>query len=143
MTRASELADAIEAQLNKIRTADGFHHDIDRVYGFGQRKPDNVAPPFILIRILEDRTDETAGNAANRVVDYEIEGVMSRSSELRDLQLLHHDIMRSLGLGQFTHIRPIKPGFPFEESTEFEPDRDGQPVRRLISTVTFRYVEKY
>lgn len=143
MTRGTELSAEIIRRLEAIRPADGYHTDALRVYGFGERKPDKAPMPYILARIASDELEETVGTSASRAARYEIEGVMPRSASLQDLQLLHHDILRTLGTGKLPHVRPLKSGWPFEESAEYEPDIDGKTTRSVISSITLRYVEKY
>lgn len=143
MTRGSELTTAIVERLEAVSPADGYHTAAVRVYGFGERKPDKAPTPYILVRIASDEMEESVGTTASRAARYEIEGVMPRSASLQDLQLLHHDILKTLGTGQLPHVRPLKSGWPFEESAEYEPDIDGKTTRSVISSITLRYVEKY
>lgn len=143
MTRGTELSSGITGRLEAISPASGYHTEVQRVYGFGERKPDKAPMPYILARIVSDEIEEMVGTAASRAARYEIEGVMPRSASLQDLQLLHHDILKTLGTGQLPHVRLLRSGWPFEESTEYEPDIDGQATRSVISSITLRYVEKY
>ncbi|TLX54869.1 hypothetical protein DN824_20520 [Stutzerimonas nosocomialis] len=143
MTRGTELSAAIVQRLEAIRIENGYHTDVARVYGFGERKPDKAPMPYILARIAEDEMEEAVGTTVSRAARYEIEGVMPRSASLQDLQLLHYDILRTLGSGQLPHVRPLKNGWPFEESAEYEPDTDGSTTRSVTSSITIRYVEKY
>lgn len=143
MTKGTELSSGILDRLEVISPANGYHTEVQRVYGFGERKPDKAPMPYILARIAEDQLEESVGTTASRAARYEIEGVMSRSASLHDLQLLHHDILRTLGTGQLPHVRPLKSGWPFEETAEYEPDIDGSTTRSVTSSITIRYVEKY
>jgi hypothetical protein len=143
MTRGTELSSGIIERLQTISPANGYHTKVERVYGFGERKPDKAPMPYILARIADDELEDTVGTAASRAARYEIEGVMSRSASLQDLQLLHHDILRTLGTGQLPHVRLLKSGWPFEEAAEYEPDIEGSTTRSVTSSITIRYVEKY
>jgi len=143
MTRGTELSIGIIERLQTISPANGYHTQVERVYGFGERKPDKAPMPYILARIADDELEDTVATAASRAARYEIEGVMSRSASLQDLQLLHHDILRTLGTGQLPHVRPLKSGWPFEEAAEYEPDIEGSTTRSVTSSITIRYVEKY
>lgn len=143
MTRGTELSSGIIERLQAISPANGYHTHVERVYGFGERKPDKAPMPYILARIAEDELEETVGTTASRAARYEIEAVMPRSASLQDLQLLHHDILRTLGTGQLPHVRPLKSGWPFEEATEYEPDIEGSTTRSVTSSITIRYVETY
>ncbi|GEM_PF-741685 len=143
MTRGTELSDEILKRLEAISPASDYHTKVERVYGFGERKPDKAPMPYILARIASDEIEETVGTTASRAARYEIEGVMPRSASLQDLQLLHHDILKTLGTGQLPHVRPLKSGWPFEEAAEYEPDIEGSTTRSVTSSITIRYVEKY
>lgn len=143
MTRGTELSSGIIERLQTISPANGYHTKVERVYGFGERKPDKAPMPYILARIATDELEEAVGTTASRAARYEIEGVMPRSSSLQDLQLLHHDILKTLGTGQLPHVRPLKSGWPFEEVAEYEPDIEGSTTRSVTSSITIRYVEKY
>jgi len=143
MTRGTELSSGIIERLQTISPANGYHTKVERVYGFGERKPDKAPMPYILARIATDELEEAVGTTASRAARYEIEGVMPRSSSLQDLQLLHHDILKTLGTGQLPHVRPLKSGWPFEEAAEYEPDIEGSTTRSVTSSITIRYVEKY
>lgn len=143
MTKGTELSAAIMERLRAINQAGGFHTEIRAVYGFGERKPDKAPSPYLLVRIMEDSTVDMVGTAVCREARYEIEGVMSRSAGMAELQLLHYDIHRTLGTGQLPHIRPLKPGWPYEETAEYMPDQDGSTDISVISSITIRYVEKY
>lgn len=143
MTRAAELSSSIIERLEAISPASGYHTEVQRVYGFGERKPDKAPMPYILARIAEDELEEAVGTAASRAARYEIEGVMPRSASLQDLQLLHYDILRTLGTGKLPHVRPLKSGWPFEETAVYEPDIEGSTTRSVTSSITIRYVEKY
>lgn len=143
MTKGTELSAAIVEQLQSIQQANGFSTDIKAVYGFGDRKPDKAPLPYMLLRIAEDAMIENVGTAVLREARYEIEGVMPRSASLSDLQLMHYDIHRALGTGQLPNVRPLKPGWPYEESAEFMPDQEGSTDRSFISSITIRYVETY
>lgn len=143
MSKAAELSEGIRACLERIRPANGFSTDVKGIYGFGETKPDKAPTPCLLVRIAEDEMGEMVGTTASRTATYEIQGVLSRSASLQDLQRLHHDILVALGTGKLPHIRPLKPGWPFEESAEFDADQDGSTARTVTSTVTLRYIEKY
>lgn len=143
MTTGTELSDEIVRRLELISQANGYHTQVERVYGFGERKPDKAPMPCVLARIAEDSIEETVGTTALRAARYEIEGIMPRSASLQDLQRLHHDILKTLGTGQLPHVRPLKSGWSFEESAEYEPDIDGSTTRSVTSSITIRYVEKY
>ncbi|UQY33593.1 hypothetical protein K8U54_17990 [Pseudomonas fulva] len=143
MSRAAELSTAIMERLSSIKPADGFNTQIDRVYGFGDVKPERAQPPYLLVRIAGDSLKEMAGTVASREVTYEIEGVLGRDASLQDLQHLHYDVLVTLGTGQLPHISPLKTGRPFEESAEFTPDVNGSNARSFVSSVTLVYVERY
>lgn len=143
MTRGTELSSSIVERLEAISPANGYHTEVRRVYGFGERKPDKAPMPYLLARIVSDEMEEAVGTTASRAAQYQIEGVMPRSATLQELQLLHYDILRTLGTGQLPHVRPLKSGWPFEESAEYEPDIEGSATRSVTSTITIRYVEKY
>lgn len=143
MTRGTELSAAIVDRLRSITQANGAHTEVKQVYGFGERKPDKAVPPYLLVRIMDDATAEMVGTAVLREARYEIEGVLPRSCALTDLQLLHYDIHKTLGTGQLPHTRPLKPGWPYEESAEFTSEQDGSTERSVISSITIRYIETY
>jgi len=143
MTRGTELSAAIEAQLQVINQANGYATQLRGVYGFAERKPDKAPLPYLLVRIVEDELLRMVGTKAARAVRYEIEGCMPRSATLRDLQLLHHDILVSLGTGQLPHVTALDSGRVFEESAEYVADQDGSTTISVISTVSLQYVETY
>lgn len=143
MTRATDLSNAIEQSLGQITVANGFATDVRAVYGFGDVKPDAAPLPCLLVRIGDDSTDGNAGKVCRRLVEYQVEAVFSRTASLQDLQRCHHDILRALGYGDLLPTRALNPGEVVEESAEFDPDPDGRNMRRVISSITVRYVEKY
>lgn len=143
MSRGAELSVAIEAALALIHPDNGFVTDIKNVYGFSEAKPDKAPLPCLLVRISDDELVEFSAGKAKRNVVYEVHGIMSRAASLQDIQNLHHDILVALGQGQLPGSRPVKAGWPFEESAEFDPGVDGVAQRSVISSVTFAYVETY
>lgn len=143
MTRATDLSDAIETCLGQISPATGFATDIKAVYGFGKTKPDSAPMPCLLVRIAEDSVDGNVGKACKRLVQYQVEGVFSRTASLQDLQRCHHDILRSLGYGDLLPTRALSAGEVTEESAEFDSDVGGSTARRVVSSITIRYIEKY
>lgn len=143
MSNAALLTDQVKAALQQISTANGYSTNLTGIYLFGENKPDSVPPPYLLVRVAADELQDFKGTSALRLATYEIEGVMSRAGTLQDLQRLHHDVIKALGLGKLPTARPINTAWPFEESAEFEPDQGGSTTRRVTSTVTLRYAEKY
>lgn len=143
MTRATDLSDAIEQSLEQITPANGFATDIKAVYGFGKAKPDNAPLPCLVVSIGEDTIDGNVGKVCKRQVEYKIDGVFNRAASLQELQRCHHDILRSLGYGDLLPSRVLNPGEVIEESAEFDPDTDGSNLRRVSSSITIKYVEKY
>lgn len=143
MTKATELSEAILARLEAITPDNGYHTAVARVYGFGETKPDAAPKPYILARIASDDLEKAVGTKGSRAVTYQLEGVMPRSASLQDLQRLHHDILKTLGVDTLPGVRPLESGWLFEESAEFDPDQNGSTSRTVISTVTLRYVETY
>ena len=143
MSKAALLTDQVKAALEQISTANGYNTNLTGIYLFGESKPDSVAPPYLLVRVASDELQDFKGTSALRLATYEIEGVMSRAGTLQDLQRLHHDVLKALGLGKVQTARPMANGWPFEESAEFEPDQGGSTTRRVTSSVTLRYAEQY
>lgn len=143
MSKAALLTDQVKAALQQISTANGYNTNLTGIYLFGESKPDSVAPPYLLVRVASDELQDFKGTSALRLATYEIEGVMSRAGTLQDLQRLHHDVLKALGLGKVPTARPMNTGWPFEESAEFEPDQGGSTTRRVTSSVTLRYAEQY
>lgn len=143
MTKGTDLSTAIESRLQEISQANGYATTIAGVYGFGERVRDNSATPYLLARVADDSIEKLVGTTAARVAQYQIEAVFPRTASLQDLQRCHHDILRTLGAGGTLPDRPLIPGKAFEESAEFDPDQNGSSARRLISTITIRYVEQY
>ena len=143
MTRATDLSDAIEQSLEQITLANGFATDINAVYGFCKAKPDNAPLPCLVVSIGEDTIDGNVGKVCKRQVEYKIDGVFNRAASLQDLQRCHHDILRALGYGDLLPSRALSPGEVVEESAEFDPDTDGSNLRRVSSSITIKYIEKY
>lgn len=143
MTRATDLSEAILARLAAISVASGFHTDIQSVYGFGERKPDRAQPPYLLVRIGEDVSLKRSCNTAQRLATYIIEGVLSRSASLADLQRLHHDILLSMGAGQLPIVSRQRAEWLAEESVEFDPEQNGSTTRTLLCTLQINYLEEY
>ena len=143
MTRATDLSDALEQCLQQINPATGFATDIKGVYGFGKTKPDNAPLPCILVRIGEDSADGNVGKVCKRLVQFQLEGVFSRTASLQDLQRCHHDMLSAIGYGDLLPTRALSAGEVAEESAEFDPDGGGSTTRRLVSSITIRYIEKY
>jgi hypothetical protein len=143
MSNAALLTDQVKAALQQISTANGYNTNLTGIYLFGENKADSVPPAYLLVRVASDEMLSFMGNCALRAVTYEIEGVISRTGTLQDLQRLHRDILKALGLGKLPASRPLASGWPFEESAEFEPDQGGSATRRVTSSVTLHYAEKY
>ena len=143
MTRATDLSEAIEARLEAIKQAAGFHTELAGVYGFGQNKPDKAPLPCVLVRIASDEKEEQKGDKWLRAVTYQVEGIMPRAATLQDLQRLHHDIISTIGADPLPMARPLANGWLLEESAEFDPDNDGSTYRTVIVSLTLRYIETY
>lgn len=143
MTRATDLSEAILARLAGISVANGFHIDIQSVYGFGERKPDRAQPPYLLVRIGADEVVKRSCNTAQRLATYSIEGVLSRAASLQDLQRLHHDILRSLGMGQLPIVNRQRAEWLADESVEFDPEQNGSTTRTMVCTLQINYLEEY
>lgn len=143
MTKATDLSAALEQRLQTIDTSTGYATNLQAVYGFGERVRDGAATPYLLVRLARDEVEQRAGRAVARIAQYEIEGVFARTASLQDLQRCQHDILRALGAGEILPDRPLKPGEPIEEAVEYDPEQNGSPHRRFISTLSIRYVEQY
>ena len=133
MTKATDLTEQIKTALETVAP----------VYLFGDRKGDSAAPPFILVQIESDDLLRFVGNAAHRVIRYNLDVVLSRTEGLAGLQQAHYDILKALSLGALPTHRTTESGWPFEESATVDPDQDGSATIRLTSSVAFGYVEKY
>lgn len=142
MTKATDLSDAIETNLAMITPANGYATAITAVYGFGLAKKDTAPLPCLLVRVGEDTAEQPVGNTCKRHAQYEIEGIFPRSASLQDLQRCHHDILRALGYGSQLPARALRAGTIVEEVAEFDPEPESDK-RRLVSTITIRYVETY
>lgn len=143
MTKATELSEALEQRLEAIKQAAGFHTELLGVYGFGKTKPDKAPLPCLLVRLASDDREEEKAGKVLRAATYQIEGVLSRTASLQDLQRLQHDILKTIGVNPLPMARPMPSGWLFEESTEFDPENDGSSYRTVVVNVTLRYVETY
>ncbi len=143
MTKGAELTEALETCLRNIAQVNGYLTDIKGVYGFAETKPDKAPLPCLLVTLESDDLDEMVGTTALRHAQYQICGVFPRNATLQDMQRCHHDILRSIGLGQLLPIRELKPGEGFEEGAVYESGKDGSTQRQVISTLSVRYVERY
>jgi hypothetical protein len=143
MTKGTELSEALEARLEAINPANGFYTDIAGVYGFGKNKPDQAPLPCLLVRVVSDDREEEKAGKVLRSATYQIEGVLPSTASLQDLQRLHHDILKTIGVDPLPMVRPMPSGWLFDESSEFDPDSDGSSYRTVVVTVTLRYIETY
>lgn len=143
MSRAAELSGTIEVCLGEISPSAGYHTEVRGVYGVGKVKPDKAGLPCIVVHLAEDEGSDRVGPTVKRVATYQIEAVFPRTATLQDMQLAHHDILRSLGYGQNLPDRPLKPGWIGEEAAEFDLAEDGGGHRRAIATISIQYVEQY
>ena len=142
MTRATDLTTAIDTALREIAPGD-FNTDIKAVYGVGEVRPDKSPLPCLLIRVDSDEGMERVGVKVKRLAQYQIEGVFPRTTTLQELQLCHHDVLKSLGYGQNQPGMPISPGWVGEEFVQFDLAGDGSVFRTFTASISFEYVETY
>lgn len=147
MSQAALLSVAIYERLKNITTANGYHTNITQVYGVQQNKPDSAKPPYILMRIGEDRLTKRLGDKSQRAASYAIEGVLGRIATLGDLQKLHHDILKALCFGAVPLINQQRSEWLGEESAEFDPPESsgapGSTVHSVVCTLEINYIENY
>lgn len=143
MTKGTELTASLVEALEGIVPSAGFHTQLFGIYEDARKVPKDARKPYALVRLNLDRIDTMAGPSAKRVREYEIEVVFAGTAERRDLELCHHDLLRSFGLGKPQPQRAF-PGWRNEEEAAYlPPGVDGSTTWRLVSAVSLNYSENY
>jgi len=143
MIKATQVTKALRDQLEQIRSANGYYTDLKAVYG-PQDKPSERPPlPYALVRWASDVRTDLAVTQALRARSFEIEVFFSKACDEEDLDAVHVDILRCLGIGQDQPDRKF-PGL-LEGEDEAIPRwaSNGETTHSITITVGVQYAQTY
>lgn len=141
--KASAIATALRERLGQIHPVNGYTTDLLRVYEPADSVPDTAPKPYALIRPATDSRTGTAGSQATRVRQFEIEVVFSKAAPAAELDAVHVDVLRALGIGQDLHER-IFPGLiEDEDEATWRWAQKGETTHSITITLGVLYVETY
>lgn len=144
MSKASEITRQVKERLEQIGTDRGYSMDVKAVFTGSDNGKEKQAPPYLVLRVLQDRRTSTAGTQATRLRTYQIEVVFNSSAEDSLLDDAGVDILRALGFGQDDWDERL-PGLVDDEDTMEYTYRAAQGVatRSLFVAVGVTYAETY
>lgn len=143
MSKASEITAQLIAQLELIKTANGFNTDVKKVYPFADIVPDGAALPCILVSIDSDTMEESVGVQAKRMREFDIQVVFKRGATQSDLDDAHIDVLRALGFGKYPHERVLKGLVTDQQEAVFDMASQGSNFTSVTVSVSCAYVENY
>lgn len=143
MSKVAEISQGLRARLEHIKPANGYHTELQRVYGPTEKPRDKAPLPLALIRPLHDSKTSTAGLQATRVRTYEIEVQFAKSANESALSAVHVDILRALGFGHDQPERKFPGLLEDEDQAEFRFATEGETTHSITLTIGVLYVESY
>ncbi|AFM32632.1 MULTISPECIES: hypothetical protein [Stutzerimonas stutzeri subgroup] len=143
MTKASDISQGLRSRLEQIKPANGYHTELQRVYGPTEKPTDKAPLPLALIRPQHDAKTSAAGVQATRVRTYEIEVQFSKSADEAALSAVHVDILRALGFGQDQPERKFPGLLEEDDQAEFRFASAGETTHSITLIIGVLYVESY
>lgn len=105
--------------------------------------PSGAKRPYLLQRIEHDRRQTRASVQATRIRTFALEVVFSHLASDDELNAVHEDILRALGIGQDPFERSF-PGMSEEEDeAEYTYPTEGSTNRSITVLVPVTYVATY
>lgn len=144
LPKASQVSADLRTRLAEIQQANGYYTDLKRVYGPLETPDDNAPKPYALVRPGTDVRTSTAAYQATRVRSFEIEVVFAKGSTTEaDMDSVHIDILRALGVGQDLPERKF-PGL-LDDEDEATPTyaSGGTRTHSITITIGVTYVATY
>lgn len=143
MIKGAEVTKELRYQLEQIKPANGYHTDLKGVYGPTDKPSDKPPLPYALVRWASDVRTDLALSQALRARSFEIEVFFSKACTEQDMDAVHVDILRCLGIGQELPERKF-PGL-LEGEDEAIPRwaSNGETTHSITITVGVQYAQTY
>lgn len=142
--KATQVSIDLRARLDEIKQSNGYYTDLKRVYGPTEKVQDAAPKPYALVRPGPDARTSTAGVQATRLRSFDIEVVFANSDTVEgEMDAVHVDILRALGLGQDQPERKF-PGL-LDDEDEATPAyaSNGTKTHSITITIGVTYVATY
>ncbi|MDT4824470.1 hypothetical protein FQZ97_577190 [compost metagenome] len=141
--KASAVTASLCERLDQIQPINGYFTALARVYGPDQSVPDKAPLPYALVRPMSDSRTGLACRQATRVRQFEVEVVFSKSAEAAELDAVHVDVLRALGIGQDLDERKFPGLVEEEDEATWRWAQKGETTHSITITVGVLYVENY
>lgn len=141
--KASAVTTALRERLDQIQPANGYFTALARVYAPDESVPDKAPMPYALIRPAADSRTGLACRQATRVRQFEVEVVFSKAASADDLDAVHVDVLRALGIGQDLYERKFPGLVEDEDEATWRWAQKGETTHSITITFGVLYVENY
>lgn len=143
MNKASLVSKELRHQLESIRPSNGYLTDLKGVYGPKEKPRSNPPTPYALVRWNSDVRTDLAVTQALRVRSFEIEVVFSKACEEQELDAVHIDILRCLGIGQELPERKFPGLLESEDEAVARWATDGETTHSITISIGVQYAQAY
>lgn len=141
--KASAITTALRERLDQIQPSNGYFTALARVYGPDESVPDKAPLPYALTRPAADSRTGLACRQATRVRQFEVEVVFSKAASAADLDAVHVDVLRALGIGQDLDERKFPGLVEDEDEATWRWAQKGETTHSITITFGVLYVENY
>jgi len=143
MNKASPVSKALRDLLETIRPSNGYYTDLKAVYGPKDKPRDKPPTPYALVRWNTDVRTDLAVTQALRVRSFEIEVFFSKACEEQELDAVHIDILRCLGIGQELPERKFPGLLESEDEAVARWAEGGETTHSVTITIGVQYAQNY
>lgn len=141
--KASVLTTALRERLDQIQPANGYFTALARVYEPNESVTDKAPLPYALIRPAADTRTGLANRQGLRVRQFEVEVVFSKAAVPGELDAVHVDVLRALGIGQDLDERKFPGLIEDEDEAIWRWAQKGETTHSITITLGVHYVETY
>lgn len=141
--KASEVTTSLRERLEQIQPANGYFTALVKVYDPDETVLDKAPTPYALVRPASDARTGFANRQALRVRQFEVEVVFSKAAAASELDAVHVDVLRALGIGQDLDERKFPGLVEDEDEATWRWAQKGDTTHSITITLGVQYVETY
>lgn len=141
--KASEVTTSLRERLEQIQPANGYFTALVKVYDPDETVLDKAPTPYALVRPATDTRASFANRQALRVRQFEVEVVFSKAAAASELDAVHVDVLRALGIGQDLEERKFPGLIEDEDEATWRWAQKGETTHSITITIGVHYVETY
>lgn len=141
--KASEVTTSLRERLEQIQPANGYFTALVKVYDPDETVLDKAPTPYALVRPATDVRTGFANRQALRVRQFEVEVVFSKAAAASELDAVHVDVLRALGIGQDLDERKFPGLVEDEDEATWRWAQKGETTHSITIILGVQYVETY